>query len=146
VSPKWGLRRQQALALLAEADELERIVNLVGPEALSSSQRWMLESSELIKEAVLQQSALDPVDSFCTPQKQFQLLDLVLKFHDGGNQLIDLGVPVEQLIELEFSTEIKRLKSTVANDKLELLEDCAQKFQASFNAIQLEYNGHRVTS
>jgi len=146
VSPKWGLRRQQALALLAEADELERIVNLVGPEALSSSQRWMLESSELIKEAVLQQSALDPVDSFCTPQKQFQLLDLVLKFHDGGNQLIDLGVPVEQLIELEFSTGIKRLKSTVANDKLELLEDFTQKFQASFNAIQLEYNGHQVTS
>jgi V/A-type H+-transporting ATPase subunit A len=146
VSPKWGLRRQQALALLAEADELERIVNLVGPEALSSSQRWVLESSGLIKEAVLQQSALDPVDSYCAPQKQFQLLDLVLKFHDGGNQLIDLGVPVEQLIELEFSSQLKRLKSTVANDQLQLLEDFAQKFQRSFDAIQVEHSGGRVAS
>jgi V/A-type H+-transporting ATPase subunit A len=146
VSPTWGLRRQQALTLLAEADELERIVNLVGPEALSSSQRWMLESAGLIKEAVLQQSALDPVDSYCAPQKQFLLLDLVLKLHDGGNELIDLGAPVEQLIELEFGTELKRLKSTVANDQLQLLEDFAQRFQASFNAIQLEHNGVGVTS
>ncbi|MCK4709619.1 MAG: V-type ATP synthase subunit A, partial [Gammaproteobacteria bacterium] len=41
VNMQWGFRRKQALALLSEADELERIVNLVGPEALSSAQRWV---------------------------------------------------------------------------------------------------------
>ena len=142
VSPQWGLRRQQALSLLAEADELERIVNLVGPEALSSSQRWVLESSGLIKEAVLQQSALDPVDSYCSPQKQFQLLDLVLRYHESGSELINLGVPVEQLIELEFGGGLKRLKSTVTNDDLSRLEDYALKIRQSFDAMRVEYSNH----
>ncbi|MDH3760995.1 MAG: V-type ATP synthase subunit A [Gammaproteobacteria bacterium] len=143
VSPQWGLRRQQALALLAEADELERIVNLVGPEALSSKQRWVLESSGLIKEAVLQQSALDPIDSYCSPQKQFQLLDLMLQYHHSGSELIGLGVPVEQLIELEFGGELKRLKSTVANDDLTPLADYAQKIRQRFDSLRAEYSNHQ---
>ena len=64
------------MALLARDAELSRIVNLVGPEALSDAQRWELEGAALMKEAVLQQSALDEVDTFCSPQKQFALLDL----------------------------------------------------------------------
>ncbi|MDH3219358.1 MAG: V-type ATP synthase subunit A [Gammaproteobacteria bacterium] len=143
VSPQWAARREQALALLAEADELERIVNLVGPEALSSSQRWVLESSSLIKEAVLQQSALDPVDSYCSPEKQFQLLDLVLQYHQGGMQMIDLGVPVEQLTELVYGSEIKRLKSSVANDDLTALQEMAQKTQQAFDAMRVEYGNPR---
>ena len=79
VSKQWQQRRIQALALLAEADELERIVNLVGPEALSSTQRWLLESSSLLKEGVLQQSALDPVDSYCSPDKQYPTDNLPVK-------------------------------------------------------------------
>lgn len=145
VSQQWGPRRQQALALLAEAGELERIVNLVGPEALSSAQRWVLESAGLIKEAVLQQSALDPVDSYCSPQKQFQLLDLMLRFHDGGVELIELGVPVETLTDLAFGGELKRLKSIVANDDLAQLESYAEKISESFDAIRAEYSSSGVT-
>ena len=140
VSPLWAERRQQALSLLAEADELERIVNLVGPEALSSAQRWVLESSVLIKEAILQQSALDPVDSYCSPQKQFQLLDLMLQFHDGGVDLIKLGVPVEQLIDLPFSGDLKRLKSSVPNDDLQKLVDFSEAIRQSFGHIRAEYS------
>jgi V/A-type H+-transporting ATPase subunit A len=144
VSQQWKPRRQQALTLLAEADELERIVNLVGPEALSSAQRWVLESAGLIKEAVLQQSALDPVDSYCSPQKQFELLDLVLQFHDGGMELIDLGVPVEQLTELPFGGELKRLKSTVTNDDLQQLGGYAEKIRGSFDAMRAEYSSREA--
>ena len=140
VSPRWAGRRQQALSLLAEADELERIVNLVGPEALSSSQRWVLESAVLIKEAILQQSALDPLDSYCSPQKQFHLLDLMLQFHDGGVDLIKLGVPVEQLIDLPFSSDLKRLKSTVPNDDLQTLTDYSEKIRQSFDGMRGDYS------
>ena len=140
VSPDWALRRQQALTLLAEADELERIVNLVGPEALSSSQRWVLESAGLIKEAVLQQSALDEIDSYCSPEKQFRLLDLVLAYHQGGVDLIGLGVPVESLTELPFNGDLRRLKSSVRNDDLQPLDEFAQKVRASFDSMRAEYS------
>ena len=67
VNVDWAARRAEALALLGQAEELQRIVSLVGPEALSGEQRWTLESANLIKEAVLQQSALDEADSFASP-------------------------------------------------------------------------------
>lgn len=139
VDSGWARRRIQALALLAQADELERIVNLVGPEALSSSQRWVLESSGLIKEAVLQQSALDPVDSYCSPQKQFRLLDMVLEFHDYGTELVDLGVPVEQLQTLPVVGQLKRLKSTYTSDELDKMEDFARKMKQQLDLMRADY-------
>ncbi len=143
VSAQWTMRREQALALLSEADELDRIVNLVGPEALSSAQRWVLESSGLIKEAVLQQSALDPIDSYCSPHKQFNLLELMLRYHDAGVELIDLGVPVEQLIELPFSGELKRLKSSVTNDDLEPFEKFGEKIRTRLDVMRAEYSSEK---
>ena len=74
IDPGWEAARAQALDLLAASEELQRIVNLVGVEALSSEQRWTLEASSLIKEGLLQQSATDDVDSFSSPEKQFALL------------------------------------------------------------------------
>jgi len=143
VDPQWGARRQQALTLLAQADELERIVNLVGPEALSSAQRWVLETAGLIKEAILQQSALDPIDSYCSPEKQFGLLDTVLRFHDGGMELIGLGIPFEQLEDLPFGTQLKRLKSTLPNDNMGPLQDTREKIRQAFEALRLEYERGR---
>ena len=140
VSPDWALRRQQALGLLTDADELERIVNLVGPEALSSSQRWVLESAGLIKEAVLQQSALDDIDSYCSPQKQFRLLNLMLRYHHGGVELIGLGVPVESLTDLPFGAELRRLKSAVANDELDKLDALADRIRQAFDSMRAEYS------
>jgi V/A-type H+-transporting ATPase subunit A len=143
VDIRWAQRREQALGLLSEADDLERIVNLVGPEALSSAQRWVLECAGLIKEAVLQQSALDPIDSYCSPQKQFALLNLMLEFYDQGVELIKLGVPVEQLDDLPFIGDLKRLKSTVTNEDLKPLQDYAERIQKAFDPIRAEYSQQR---
>jgi vacuolar-type H+-ATPase catalytic subunit A/Vma1 len=107
----WEERRTQALALLARDAELSRIVNLVGPEALSDAQRWQLEGATLIKEGVLQQSALDDVDTFCSPQKQFALLDLALSIYDKGMALIELGVPVTELQTMPELAKVRRCKS-----------------------------------
>jgi V/A-type H+-transporting ATPase subunit A len=141
ISPDWKLRRQQALTLLTEADELERIVNLVGPEALSSKQRWVLESAALIKEGILQQSALDPVDSYCSPRKQFRLLDIVIRYYLGGAELIDLGVPVEQLADLPHAAQLARLKARVNNDDLAPIDSALQVIDASFERLRVEYSG-----
>ena len=111
VAPAWEEKRKKALGLLAQAEELSRIVNLVGAEALSPAQRWSLESAGLIREGVLQQSALDEVDSFCSPEKQFALLNLMLAIYDEGIRLLKLGVPVQQLSNLPLIGKARRCKS-----------------------------------
>jgi V/A-type H+-transporting ATPase subunit A len=99
VSGAWEQAPHRGPALLARDAELSRIVNLVGPEALSDAQRWELEGAALVKEGVLQQSALDETDTYCSPHKQFQLLELVMQVFDRGAELISLGAPVQELAE-----------------------------------------------
>jgi V/A-type H+-transporting ATPase subunit A len=147
VDPAWADRRAEAMNLLAQADELERIVNLVGPEALSSAQRWALEGAELIKEGVLQQSALDEIDSYASPQKQFLLLDLVLMLYHQGQELIDLGAPVEVLAQLPLLGQVRRLKSVYRSDQIEELKGFEESVREVFDPIKMEYsaaaNRHR---
>ena len=139
ISGAWSSLRTQALSLLARDAELSRIVNLVGPEALSSAQRWELEGAALVKEAVLQQSALDEADTYCSPNKQFQLLELVMQVFDQGKELIALGAPVQELAEHPILARIRRAKSTWRSDEGEQLAAFASEVYKAFSALRSEY-------
>ncbi|MEO5342321.1 MAG: V-type ATP synthase subunit A [Gammaproteobacteria bacterium SHHR-1] len=139
VDPAWQERREQALALLARDAELSRIVNLVGPEALSSAQRWELEGAALIKEAVLQQSALDEIDAYCSPQKQFLLLQLVMELFDQGRELIRLGAPVQELAEHPLLARVRRAKSSWSSGELEPLQAFIDDVRQGFIALKANY-------
>ncbi|MBA1445134.1 MAG: V-type ATP synthase subunit A [Chromatiales bacterium] len=139
VDRNWEKRRGQALGMLARDAELSRIVNLVGPEALSSAQRWMLEGAALIKEGVLQQSALDPVDTFSSPEKQFLLLDTLLTIYDQGADLIELGVPVQELSDLPILAKLRRCKEVYDSDQLGQLREFREQAIKIFESIRSEY-------
>jgi V/A-type H+/Na+-transporting ATPase subunit A len=139
VDPSWEVRRRQALALLARDAELSRIVNLVGPEALSSSQRWDLEGAALIKEGVLQQSALDEVDTFCSPQKQFALLDLTLTIYDLGAELVGRGVPVQELQRLPLLSRARRIKSLYTSEQLDEIDAFRDEVEQILENLRQEY-------
>jgi V/A-type H+-transporting ATPase subunit A len=139
ISPAWKGRRAEALGLLSRDAELSRIVNLVGPEALSSPQRWVLEGAALIKEGVLQQSAMDPIDTFCSPAKQFELLDLVLTIYDYGAEMVELGVPIRELQELPLLGRARRLKTSYSSEQMEGFKDFRAEIDRVFNGIRLEY-------
>lgn len=135
----WEKRRAEALSLLARDSELSRIVNLVGPEALSHAQRWELEGASLIKEAVLQQSALDDTDSYCSPRKQFALLEMVMQVFDRGTELIALGAPVQELSEHPILASIRRAKSSWRSDEIEDLAAFASEVDTAFATLHSEY-------
>lgn len=139
IDKRWQARRAEAMALLNQAEELSRIVNLVGPEALADTQRWVLEGAALLKEGVLQQSALDPVDSFCTPGKQFALLDLMLQIYDEGIGLLVRGAPVQELLRLPLLAQARRCKRRYENTQVEQLGSFAREITEEFKQLSLEY-------
>jgi len=139
VDGHWLEYRNEALGLLAHADELSRIVNLVGAEALSPSQRWVLTGATLIREGVLQQNAVDEIDSFCSPEKQMHLLSLMLLIYHQGIDLLALGVPVQQLQSLSILAQARRLKSVLGNADLEKFQAMQQDVRDTFNKIRIEY-------
>ncbi|OGS75153.1 MAG: V-type ATP synthase subunit A [Gallionellales bacterium GWA2_60_142] len=142
VNPRWAEQRAAALEILAQAEELARIVNLVGPEALSPQQRWALQGVALFREGVLQQSALDPVDSYCSPQKQFALLDQMLSIYRQGIKLLEFGVPVQELLRLPLLAEAQRLKGSYRNDQLDELRSFAARADGEFERLHSEYAQH----
>jgi V/A-type H+-transporting ATPase subunit A len=139
VGENWEQWRAKALALLARDAELSRIVNLVGPEALSSAQRWELEGASLIKEGVLQQSALDPIDTFSSPEKQYLLLGMMLTIFQKGADLIELGVPVQELMELPMLARARRAKQQFNSEQTEQLREQTEEFIQAFEEVRLEY-------
>ena len=142
VDATWEARRREALALLARDAELSRIVNLVGPEALSSAQRWDLEGAALIKEGVLQQSALDEIDTFCSPDKQFALLDLALMIYDQGAELVKRGVPVQELQRLPLLSRVRRIKSLYTSEQLDDIETFRDEVEQTLENLRQEYAKH----
>ncbi|HEX5675314.1 MAG TPA: V-type ATP synthase subunit A [Azonexus sp.] len=143
VDPGWEAARSEALNLLAVSEELQRIVNLVGVEALSSEQRWTLESSVLIKEGLLQQSATDETDSFASPEKQYVLLAALVEIYRQGMKLVKLGAPAQRLIQMPLLAQARRWKSQHKSDDLAALKEKAAGIQAEFERIALDYTQGR---
>ncbi len=143
ISPAWQARRAQALDLLARAEELSRIINLVGVEALSPAQRWSVEAAALVREALLQQSALDEVDSYCSPQKQFALLDLVMGLYQRGGELIDNHVPVSALLGIPALARLRRAKNSYGNEQMDALRQLKEDMDAQLEKLAEEYTEGR---
>ena len=139
VDPAWAATRAEALALLAQAGELTRIVNLVGVEALSNRQRWALESARLLREGVLQQSAQEPTDSYASPAKQFLLLKLLLDIVHEGETMIVLGVPVRELLALPLLAQARRWKIRYGSDEVAALAREADSLRAVFDGLRADY-------
>ena len=139
VGEDWLLLRNRALRLLTEAEELIRIVNLVGVEALSGQQRWTLESARLIREGLLQQSALEPKDSFCSPEKQYLLLSLMIDIYNRGAEMLRLGMPVQELLRMPLLAKARRWKIAYGSDEMEDLKREAANIVPIFDALRAEY-------
>jgi V/A-type H+-transporting ATPase subunit A len=113
--PQWATRRSRLLALLAEADRLQGIADLVGLTSLPAEERLTLLSSRLIRQALLQQSALSDNDASCGAEKQAAIADAVLAVHHTAGDLSRSGVPASIIEEFDFGPLI-RAKDTTGSD------------------------------
>jgi V/A-type H+-transporting ATPase subunit A len=136
VDKDWNSYREQAMRILQTEDELKNIVKLVGPEALPDKQRLILETARIIRTAFLQQNALDPVDTYCSPQKQFKMLKIIVDFHSLAERVVNKGAPIFKVTQLPITEEIMRMKTSVANDKADLLDDLEARMNQHFEMLE----------
>ncbi len=110
VSGKWSENRTEAAKLLQLETGLDEIVKLVGMDALSPSDRLIMEAARSIREDFLQQDAMDPDDSYCPLEKQYGLLDLILSFYRKGTEAVNKGADIEKISSLPVREKIGRAK------------------------------------
>lgn len=74
VDTEWRSLRDQALAFLEDAARAEESARLVGTDALPERERKLLRLADEFQQTFLAQSAFDPDDAFCAPERQVVLL------------------------------------------------------------------------
>jgi len=118
----WARNRARAVALLAEADRLAPMLELVGLSALPDRERMVLLAGRLLREAVLQQSALSTHDATCSPEKQAALLEMVLAVYDRCLELVEHGVVASRVEESDLSG-VTRVRDEVGPEDADGVED-----------------------
>jgi V/A-type H+-transporting ATPase subunit A len=114
--PSWTRRRERVTSLLADADRLGALADLVGVGAMPGAERVVMLGGRLLREGVLQQSALRTNDAFCSPAKGAALLDAVLVVIDRCDALVSSGVPAARIEETDFGELLRAAQETGPDD------------------------------
>ncbi len=131
VSDEWRKLREEAMFLLQKEVELQEIVQLVGPDALPESEKAILEIARMLREDFLQQSAYDPVDSFCPLDKQYWMLKVILGFHEAIRVSLNRGISAKLLLDLPVKNTIARMKELQEVDDIRAIIGEIEKGVAS---------------
>lgn len=116
VNKYWSTNRADAMKLLQEEAELQEIVQLVGVDALSYSDRLKLEIARTIREDYLHQNAFHDVDTYSSLNKQFLLLRLIMLFYNRSAEAIANGADFDKIVELPVRERIGRFKYVEEKD------------------------------
>lgn len=111
----WSEARARAIDLLGQADRLASMVELVGLAGLPSDERLVVLAGRLLRQAVLQQSALSPEDASSAPTKQLALLQSVLAVYERARSRLEDGVEVELVEAVDYSG-LTRVRDETAFD------------------------------
>jgi V/A-type H+/Na+-transporting ATPase subunit A len=135
IGPEWTMMRKEAMNLLQRDDELREIVMLVGPDALSESQRVILEASRMIKEDFLMQHAYNPADTYCDKIKIDLMIKLILDYYKIMQKAVDENIPLQKILELPVKTEIDGMRLTAADNFPSFAEHTEEKMNKEFRSI-----------
>lgn len=139
VSADYREVRTRSFEILQREDRLQRIVKLIGSDALPDSEQLYLDIAKMIKIGFLQQSAYDEIDTYSTPEKQLKILKLILKFFEVSKGLLKKGIPLFVIRRMKIIPKILRIKISVPNERLKEIDLIEEEMMKEFRAIEEEY-------
>jgi V/A-type H+-transporting ATPase subunit A len=135
VSDEWFNIRNEAYSVLQREDILKEIVRLLGPEALPDEEKLILEVARMIKIGFLQQNSFDDVDTFCSPEKQFKLMKLLVDFYKDGQQALKDGVSLVDIRAMSVIGSILKARMQVKDNEMDKLDQIRQIMREQFKSI-----------
>jgi V/A-type H+-transporting ATPase subunit A len=110
VAEDWTNMRNEAMLILQKESELREIVQLVGPDALPDRERVVLDVARMLREDFLQQNAFHEVDTYCSPKKQYRMLNLILNFYKNAMVALEAGMEPSEITQLDVIDDIAKMK------------------------------------
>ena len=116
VAADWMEDRQKMMTILQEEAELNEIVQMVGMDALSPTDRLKMEAARSIREDFLHQNSFHEIDTYTPLHKQYLMMKLVLAFYEKSVDALNKGADMNALIAMPVREKIGRYKYTTDAD------------------------------
>ena len=137
IDENWSAYMDRIRALLQQESELNEIVSLVGFDSLGEKDRLTLECTRMIREDFLQQNAFREVDRFTPPEKQADMLHIILEWYDRAQVAVQNGADSGEATPESLLVRIAAMKyepdETWPQYKEALLADIRATFADSVN-------------
>jgi V/A-type H+-transporting ATPase subunit A len=114
--PAWADRKGRLAGLLAEADRLSSLAELMGASALPPRERVTILAGRLVREGLLQQNALSANDASCDNARAAALAGAVLAVAERCQALAADGVPAGAIEEQDFSPILRAREEAATPD------------------------------
>ena len=132
---EWGELRSSIISVMQKEAKPQRVVKLVGADVLPDSQRLVLETAGMFKNAFLQQNAFDEVDAFCVPEKQYLMLKIIVRFYELAAQAINKGATLINIKKLKSVRSIMQMKHDYTNEDADKLTALYRKVERSLDEL-----------
>jgi len=131
IDEKWLEDRQKMMTLLNEEAQLNEIVQMVGMDALSPSDRLKMEAARSIREDFLHQNSFDAIDTYTPLEKQFDMMELVVGFYEKSQDALSQGASIKDILNMAVREKIGRFKYVKP-------EDIKKEFQTISDSLEAE--------
>ena len=128
--------RNELMNVLLEEDEVRSIMMLVGEDALSDSQKNILDVSGLIRNGFLQQNAYNDIDKYVPLEKQVKMLDIIYNYYQKSKAAIASGLSHAEIYDSNLINEITQMKYNIKNDELDKFIDLNSKINNHFVSVK----------
>ncbi len=137
VDEDFSTHRKRAMSLLQQESGLLEVVRLVGRDALSDDDKLKLNVTKSIREDYLQQNAFHDTDTYCSLDKQYKMLKLILYFYDKSLEALSKGVEIKDIENLEVNEAISRLK-LISEDNKERFTEIREEIDQAIDKLVKE--------
>src|SRR5919107_446395 len=135
VSADWYDLRAESYHILQREDTLKEIVRLLGPEALPDEEKLILEMARMIKIGILQQNSFDKIDTYCGPEKQLNLVHLMVKFYKESLKSLKEGVSLSDIRSMPIIPSLIKAKFEIPDDQVSKLKELESKMDDQFGKL-----------
>ncbi len=128
--------REEIQQILHEEGRLMEIVRLIGSDVLPDDQKLLLEMARVVRVGYLQQNSFHKDDTYVPMSKQLKMLQVIHYLNKACLPLIQKHIPVSLILKTGIFEEVIKMKYTVPNDHIELLDGFKEKIDAALATIR----------
>lgn len=135
INEDWLNLRSEAYGVLQREDTLKEIVRLLGPEALPDEEKLILEVARMIKIGLLQQNSFDDVDTYCSPEKQYRLLKMLVEFYKRGQTALKEGAGLADIRAMPVIASLLKARMEIKDEETKKLDELDAQILEQFRGI-----------